>query len=132
MAGQSPDHEMLAFLENQQLMRLEDYVKRGRELAGIDGGELRERWITEFRKWVAFRPRYMDQRVREDIEGELALRGEQPPFDFVKDELETLRAASRAAMDQLKRDPLALARAERKLADDMIEFSQSSKAKPAN
>jgi hypothetical protein len=126
------DEEMLAFLENQQFLRLEDYVKRGRELARVDTGDLKNRWITEFKKWVAFRPRYMDQRAREDIEGELALRGEQPPFDLVKDEVEALRAASRTAMDQLKRDPLALARAERKLADDMVEFSQSSKAKPAN
>jgi hypothetical protein len=106
MADHSPDHEMLALLENQRLLHLEDYVKRGRELASIDSEELRDRWIIEFKKWVASRPRYMDQRARDDIEGELALRGEQPPFDLVKDELEALRVASRAAMDQLKRDPL--------------------------
>jgi hypothetical protein len=126
------DEELSAFLENQQFLRLEDYVKRGRDLVGMDTGDLKDRWIIEFKKWVATRPRYTDQRAREDIEGELALRGEQPPFDLVKDEVEALRVASRAAMDQLRRDPLALARAERNVAAAMVEFSQSSKAKPAN
>jgi hypothetical protein len=95
------DHEMLAFRENRQRLQLEDYVRRGRELASIDSGDLRDRRVVEFRKWVASRPRSMDHRAREDIEGELALRGEQPPFDLVKEELEVLRAASWAAMDQL-------------------------------
>jgi hypothetical protein len=124
------DEEMLAFLEHQQFLRLEDYMKRGRELVGVDTGDLKDQWVTEFKAWAAVRS--VNHRAREDIEGELTLRGERPPFDLVKDEFEALRAASRAKVEQLKRDPLALARAERKLTGEMVEFSQISKVKPTN
>jgi hypothetical protein len=125
------DEEVLAFLEHQQFLRLEDYVKRGRDLVGVGTDDLRDRWVAEFKTWAAA-PQAVSPGARGDIEGELALRGERPPLDLVKDEFEAIRAACRAKLAQLMGDPLALARAERNLTVEIVEFSQSGKIKPPN
>jgi hypothetical protein len=121
-----------AYIENQPMAQIEDYLKHGRHLVGVGGDELKSRWIAEFRKWAANYGKGVDHRDRKDIEAELGLRGEQPPHDLVKPELAALRAASKADDERRDRDPANLSREAQKLTDKIDAFLQSGKGKPLN
>ena len=119
---------VLAYLENEQLLEMEAYAKRGRHLAAVDSNELRQRWITEFKNWANNSEKQIDNRAREDIQAELALRGEQPPLDQVKDDWERLKAAQDSYFANL--DPLELAKKERELSKRIDDFQHDSKTRP--
>jgi hypothetical protein len=118
---------VLAYLENIRLQATADYVRRGRQLVDADTEELKQGWISEFRRWVGSLGTgdKIDQRPREDIESELQLRKTEPPFDLVQDELEKMQKASTAHTDQLLRDPLKLAQKEREVSEEIEAFRRS-------
>ena len=53
---------------------------------------------------------------REDIEAEMKVRRVEPPFDLVRDAVDTLIGRSRKATAELLKDPNRLARAEQELS----------------
>jgi hypothetical protein len=71
--------------------------------------------------------RGFDHRERQDIEAEMQLRKVDPPFDLVKDVLETLRRKSKEHMDELLQDPARFARLEEKLAEEIEQFEATAK-----
>src|ERR1700756_2897380 len=94
--GTDDDDIVLAWLRNRSFEQTEDYVRRGRHLADVSTEELKRQWVEAFRIWAA---NYgtEDHRVREDLEAELQLRRDEPPFDLVADEINVLKAHSRLA-----------------------------------
>jgi hypothetical protein len=73
-----------AWLANQQLERLENYLQRGRPLSDVSLEELRTHWVALMRAWAQHVRGGIDNREREDIEAEMTLRKVEPPFDLVK------------------------------------------------
>jgi hypothetical protein len=120
-----------AWLANQALERLQDYLKRGRSLAATPLGTLNGRWVYLMRTWGEDVRGKADHREREDIEAELQLRKVKPPFDLVKDAMAVLRQKSKEAMAELERDPERLAREERDLAEKIASFEATTKG-PTN
>jgi hypothetical protein len=119
-------HIVDAWLANQRLEWLEDYLRRGRPLASTPLEELCPRWVTLMRSWMES-IRGFDHRERQDIEAEMQLRKVDPPFDLVKDVLETLRRKSKEHMDELLQDPARFARLEEKLAEEIEQFEATAK-----
>jgi hypothetical protein len=79
------------FLAHELMNETADYVRRGRRYLSLPLSELNDRWIPAFRDAVS---NGMVDRVvdMDDLAAELRLRGLDPPFDRVADEVEKLTA----------------------------------------
>ena len=74
------------FLHNWSTKQSEDYVARGRRFSTSGVEQLNEDWIMASRSWLACKERRIEQ-VMDDLASELFLRGLQPPYDAIKQEL---------------------------------------------
>jgi hypothetical protein len=115
-----------AWLENQQLERLSDYLKRGRPLADVGLEDLRSRWVALMQTWARITQGF-DHQEREDIEAEMQLRKVEPPRDLAKEAIETLRRKSKERADKLLADPARYALFEKELANDIEQFEATIK-----
>jgi hypothetical protein len=77
-------------IDNRSQEHIEDYVGRGRQLASRDDVYLRHAWVGAMKIWNAKLANAVDHKLREDIQAEMLLRGYQPPFELVKEEMKTL------------------------------------------
>jgi len=111
-----------AWLANQAMERLENYLRDGRRLRETPVDMLRARWIKEMRAWADNCRTKFDHREHEDIEAEMSLRKIEPPFDEIKDAMQTIRKASKEHMDELRRDPERLAHKESEIDDAIARF----------
>jgi hypothetical protein len=126
-----PERELvLAYLRNQQLEAVEDYLKRGRKFADIDDRELDQRWVAAFKSWVAWAARSgieNDRTQRLDLDSEIILRGREPPYESVVDEWRQMAAIVKAQVSQ----PDAREKLE-STAKEILEFEKSGRKKPVN
>ena len=91
------DPEVLqTVLRAAALEETESYLVRGRRFERLSKEDLSERWIAGFKAWCKDRTLEL-QREFDDAAAELMLRGEEPPFDAVRDE--TAALADEAARD---------------------------------
>lgn len=90
-----------SWIERQVLEQIADYLARGRALAGRDYALLRRHWVTQMSLWSTKAASAEDHKLREDIQAEMRVRGFQPPYDAVKDDLVRLAAMSKAFVDSL-------------------------------
>jgi hypothetical protein len=121
-------HIFDAWLANQQLERLEEYLKRGRPLASAPIEELNARWVTLTENW-ANSPRGVDHREREDIEAEMQVRKVTPPVELAKDAIQTLRRKSKELDAKIFQDPEHYARMARELDEKVDQFEATTKGK---
>lgn len=77
-----------AFLQRRNIEHRWDYLARGRRFATLDVGQLSENWITAVRNWLARKDRTTELTM-DDLTAELRMRGLEPPYDAVKQELAT-------------------------------------------
>ena len=77
-----------AFLQHTSIGQRRDYLARGRRFGTLDGGQLRKSWIIAVRNWLARKDRAAELTM-DDLTAELRLRGLEPPYDAVKQELAT-------------------------------------------
>src|SRR5713101_7760362 len=75
-----------AFLQHRSIEQTQDYLARGRRFATLDVGQLSEDWIIAVRSWLARKDRARE-RMMDDLTAELRLRGSEPRYDAVKQEL---------------------------------------------
>ena len=91
------DPEVLqTVLRAAALEETESYLVRGRRFERLSKEDLSERWIAGFKAWCRNHTLEL-QREFDDTAAELMLRGEEPPFDAVRDE--TAALADEAARD---------------------------------
>ena len=77
-----------AFLKRRNVEQRQDYLARGRRFVILDVGELSRSWITAVKNWLASKDRAAEITM-DDLTAELRLRGLEPPYDAVKQELAT-------------------------------------------
>jgi hypothetical protein len=75
-----------AFLQHTSIGQRRDYLARGRRFGTLDGRQLRESWINAVRNWLARKDRAAELTM-DDLTAELRLRGLEPPYNAVKQEL---------------------------------------------
>ena len=99
-----PHDQAEAFLHNDALEKAQAYARRGRRHAQVQTEELRDVWVAAFKVWATdFRDALLRGMV-DDLESELMLRGEAPPYDRVKAAADKLRAYARQLLDTLPPD----------------------------
>jgi hypothetical protein len=123
MSEQKPDI-VDAYLANQQLEQLQDYLHRGRTLSEKSVEILNERWLELTSDWARDFGSKTDHREREDIQSELQLRKLEPPFDQAAEIIEEIRRKSR---EHDRSDPERLARVEKSLNEAIANFEAASK-----
>ena len=85
------------FLQQKKMEQTQDYLGRGRRFAGLDAVQLSEDWVSAVRRWLARKDRSREQTM-DDLAAELELRGAEPPYHAVKQEL----AAGFAAIEKVE------------------------------
>ena len=81
-----PEAIVNAFLQHKRMQETQDYLVRGRRFAKLDVGRLNKDWIIAVRSWLAHKRR-TKERVMDDLAAELRLRGLEPPYGAVEQEL---------------------------------------------
>jgi hypothetical protein len=75
-----------AFLQHKSMEQMQAYLARGRRFAKLDIGRLNEDWVIAVRSWLAHKHR-TKERLMDDLAAELRLRGLEPPYGAVEQEL---------------------------------------------
>jgi hypothetical protein len=103
-----PEVVVNAFLQHKSMQRMQDYLARGRRFAKLDVERLNTDWIIAVRSWLAHKDR-TKERMMDDLAAELRLRGLEPPYGAVKQELadrsaQTNQAESKKAVREVARE----------------------------
>ena len=88
-----------AFLKHKGMEQRQDYLARGRRFATLDVGQLTEGWIIAVRNWLAHKDRTNELHM-DDLAAELRLRGLEPPYGAVEQELVNRSAQTNEAERQ--------------------------------
>ena len=92
MADEQREHRakknIYAFLQRRSLEQRRSYLARGRRFLVLDVGQLNKSWITAVKNWLTRKDR-ANEVTMDDLTAELRLRGLEPPYDAVKQELAT-------------------------------------------
>jgi hypothetical protein len=75
-----------ALLQHKNMERTQDYVTHGRRFAKLDVERLNTDWIIAVRSWLAHK-HCTKERMMDDLAAELRLRGLEPPYSAVEQEL---------------------------------------------
>jgi hypothetical protein len=89
-----------------QMRAVQDYVSRGRRLEHSPEEALAGAWVGLVRAWAKSPEKGQDPR-RVDIEAEYSLRGSNPPYELIREEMEMLVKAAAGAiedMDEIDQD----------------------------
>jgi hypothetical protein len=77
-----------AFLQRRSIEQRRNYLARGRRFLILDVGQLSTSWISAVRNWLPRKDRTSEVTM-DDLTAELRLRGLEPPYHAVKQELAT-------------------------------------------
>ena len=105
---EDPETIVNAFLQHKSMEQTQDYLARGRRFVKHDVEQLNECWIIAVRSWLAHKDR-ANERTMDNPASELRLRGLEPPYGVVKQELadrssQTKEAARKKALREIARD----------------------------
>jgi hypothetical protein len=92
MADEQREHRakknIYALLQRRNMDQRRSYLARGRRFIVLQVGQLSKSWITAVKNWLARKDR-ASEITMDDLTAELRLRGLEPPYDAVKQELAT-------------------------------------------
>ncbi|HTP84554.1 MAG TPA: hypothetical protein VMQ11_16505 [Alphaproteobacteria bacterium] len=121
-----------AWIENKPFEQAQLYARRGRRYEALPTDEVKERWVVAFKRMVGNVRDASLQRDPTDLEAELILRQEQPPFERVHEEMDAFTAAAVTALEILKQDPERFAKADQDVMREIAAFRQSATSTPKN
>jgi hypothetical protein len=114
-----PEAIVNAFLQHKSMEQMQNYLARGRGFAKLDVGRLNKDWIIAVRSWLAHKDR-TKERLMDDLAAELRLRGLEPPYGAVEQEL-----ADRSAQTNEAERKKTVREVAREMGDFMRENDRS-------
>ncbi|WP_314961460.1 hypothetical protein [Bradyrhizobium cosmicum] len=79
--------EVIAWMDSESVDAVADYAQRGRRLVGLSEEDLITSWRMAFKAWAdAFFDEQL-RRVESDYLSEFQLRGIEPPYEQVRDDM---------------------------------------------
>lgn len=111
-----------SWLAENQMQDVRNYVSRGRSFESASIDQLNSEWVALMRDWAAD-PRQSKNPRRTDIESEMTLRGLEPPYKLVKDELDTITRVAADAMEDMDEAE------KEKLNTEIMDFIAEEKAR---
>jgi hypothetical protein len=97
---EGPEAVVNAFLQHKSPQQMQDYLARGRRFTKLDVAQLNADWIIAVRSWLAHKDRTNEQ-MMDDLAAELRLRGIEPRYGAVRQEL-TDRSAQKKEAERNK------------------------------
>jgi hypothetical protein len=82
--------DVLGWIQSESVDDTADYVARGRKYAGLPDEEAKSQWIHAFRSLANDFVNSPWWRIQSHLTSELALRGLEPPFELVLEDMEKL------------------------------------------
>ena len=122
-------HKPLAPLDEEGMQRCEAYLARGRHLEKVETAVLKSQWVAAFRRAIANFSDLELARGHQDIQAELRLRGEDPPFAEVEKDAEAFFDQVRQAVERAKRNPEQYAEMAREMGSALQELAGEDKKK---
>ena len=86
MNPRDPEAIVNAFLQHKRMEQMQAYLARGRRFAKLGVERLNEDWVIAVSSWLAHKHR-TKERLMDDLAAELRLRGLEPPYGAVEQEL---------------------------------------------
>jgi len=114
-SSEDPEAVVNAFLQHKSLEQTQDYLVRGRRFAKLDVAQMSEDWIIAVRSWLAHKNR-TNERKMDNLAAELRLRGVEPPYAAVEQEL-----ADRSARTKENERKKVIRAVAREIGDFMCE-----------
>ena len=102
------------YIQSKSMEHSQDYVSRGRRFSTFDIGQLNEQWVMATRSWLTRKER--TSTTMDDLTSELCLRGLQPPYDEIKQELNR-RSTKRKESEQKKAESEVARKIDRFMGD---------------
>jgi hypothetical protein len=122
-ADPDADRAAQAFLAHSQTVHTQEYVARGRRHQSLSAEELAARWCDVMRRWAADAAKPEARSDMSDVQSEYALRGKEPPWDLVKDEMDQVAEATREWLEDIRTiEPERWAQMSRELEADIATF----------
>lgn len=123
--------DIMALLESDAMNKLAAYAARGRSHRTLSEQQLTDAWKQAFKN-VANDPHIYEARAAEnDLASEFQLRGLDPPYDEVKDDVQRFMSAAEAVAEDLRKDPDRLAQKGVEWMADLAAF-KSARDEPKN
>ena len=129
ISSEEEEDEMAAWLENQSFEHAQDYIRRGRNLVGVPTPEIKARWVAAFKVWATNWRQELTRKLRADLEAELSIRKDSPPYKSVQDEMDSLKKAAQEAILHLETDPKRLRGVRARSAGRIRYFAESQKTR---
>jgi hypothetical protein len=85
------------------MQRIENYLSRGRKLESTEVEDLQKAFVAMFRAWGA-NPQWDGRGELDDVRAEYTLRGIEPPFALVKDDIDRLAIAAAELIEDMDRE----------------------------
>ena len=115
-----PEAIVNAFLQHKSMEQMQDYLARGRRFARLDVGRMNKDWVIAVRGWLAHKHR-TKERLMDDLAAELRLRGVEPPYAAVEQEL-----AHRSAQTKETERKKAFREVAREIGEFVREYKRRS------
>lgn len=93
-------------LAKQDVDSIDSYLRRGRRFSALTAPELSDKFVSEMRR-CASAPQDWPSQQQSDLTAEFALRGLEPPFEQVVDEMDRIAEHLRAAFAAASEDGLS-------------------------
>jgi hypothetical protein len=100
------DNIVHSWVNSSSVDDIADYAARGRRYETISDSELSSAWVQAFKASAQNIHNKEQRRLQIDYGAELSLRGIQPPFDLVRDDMELMFASIQAWMATLTSEEL--------------------------
>jgi hypothetical protein len=115
----------LGFLQSQSADRAATYAAGGREHARLSVEELQGQWVAAFRAMAADATDADLWSIHSDLDSEFILRGIEPPYSLVKDDLERfITSVDALVREQKQTDPDGHREANGRLLADFEAFEE--------
>lgn len=96
LAQRRADLMVEALLQNVAMDETAAYLRRGRAYAQVSVERIEGLWTQALGRWIKERGS-VEQREMDDLAAELRLRGHEPPYDCVREELDAMAAEIKAS-----------------------------------
>jgi hypothetical protein len=117
--------DIMALLESDAMNKLAAYAACGRSHRTLSEQQLTDAWKQAFKN-VANDPHIYEARAAEnDLASEFQLRGLDPPYDEVKDDVQRFMSVAEAVAEELRKDPGRLAQKGVEWMADLAAFKSA-------
>ncbi|WP_213741906.1 hypothetical protein [Bradyrhizobium sp. dw_411] len=99
--------DVLGWIQSERIDDVAEYAARGRKYAALSDEEAKSQWVHAFQSLANDFVKSQWWQIQIDLSAELELRGLEPPYEQVLEDIEKLSIGLNAAIESKAGDPAA-------------------------